>query len=43
MYWQGSIHYPGDPYKVTDNHTFTAVWKRNEPIPPYDPPRTGDK
>ena len=43
VYWQGSIHYPGDPYKVTDNHTFTAVWKRNEPIPPYDPPRTGDR
>lgn len=41
VYWQGSIHYPGDPYKVTNNHTFTAVWKRNEPIPPYDPPRTG--
>ena len=43
LYWQGSIHYPGDPYLVTEDHTFTAVWKKDEPVPPYVPPRTGDQ
>ena len=42
LYWQGSIYYPGDPYTVKEDHAFTAVWKRNEPVPPHVPPRTGD-
>ena len=26
-YWQGSAYNPGDQYQVTENHTFTAIWK----------------
>ena len=26
--WQGSSYQPGDEYTVSDDHTFTAVWKR---------------
>ncbi len=37
MYWQGSKYQPGDQYKVEGNHTFTAVWKKNEAKP-----NTGD-
>ncbi len=28
VYWQGSKYYSNDNYKVTDNHTFTAKWKK---------------
>ena len=27
-YWKGSKYYPGNNYKVTENHTFTAQWKK---------------
>lgn len=27
-YWQGSEYHPGDSYTVTEDHTFTAVWKK---------------
>ena len=27
-YWKGSKYYPGNKYKVTENHTFTAQWKK---------------
>ena len=26
LYWEGSIYYPGDTYKVKDHHKFTAKW-----------------
>lgn len=32
-YWKGSEYYPGDVYKVEDNHTFTAVWKKDSKNP----------
>lgn len=28
-YWEGSKYYPGDQYKVVENHTFKAIWKSN--------------
>lgn len=28
LYWKGSKHNPGDPYKVVDNHTFVAQWNK---------------
>ena len=27
-YWKGSKYHPGDKYKVTGKHTFTAVWEK---------------
>ena len=50
-YWEGSKYYPGDQYKVVDNHTFKAKWKPN-PTPKgkdttynnrYDVPYTKDE
>ena len=29
-YWMGSEYYPGDSYKVSGDHTFTAVWTEND-------------
>ena len=29
-YWKGSAYNPGDPYTVTGDHTFTAVWAANQ-------------
>lgn len=29
-YWKGSKYYPGDKYKVEEDHTFTAQWKLAE-------------
>lgn len=26
LYWKGSKFYPGDSYKVTENHDFVAIW-----------------
>ena len=40
VYWKGSEYQPGDKYTVTEDHTFTAVWR---PEVPYNPPRTGDE
>ena len=42
LFWRGSVYYPGDPYPVNENHTFTAEWKKEDPtpVPPYIPPRT---
>lgn len=34
-YWQGSNYYPGEKYRVTEDHTFTAIWRRDR-IPPED-------
>ena len=28
LYWKGSEYNPGDRYRVTGDHTFTAQWKR---------------
>ena len=33
LYWEGSQYNPGDTYTVTEDHTFTARW-RKEPDPP---------
>ena len=30
LYWEGSVYYPDDSYTVTEDHTFTAQWKKNE-------------
>lgn len=30
LYWRGSKYDPGDRYRVTGNHTFTAVWEPND-------------
>lgn len=39
-YWEGSVHHPGDQYKVVGDHTFTAIWDK-----PEDPnkPKPDDK
>lgn len=39
-YWEGSVHHPGDQYKVVGDHTFTAIW--NKPEDP-DKPKPDDK
>ena len=38
LYWEGSSYQPGDKYTVTEDHTFTAQWKKVDP----DVPDTGD-
>ena len=30
LYWKGSAYQPGQSYTVTNNHTFTAEWKKND-------------
>lgn len=30
QYWKGSKYLPGDKYTVKGDHSFTAVWKKNE-------------
>ena len=39
-HWEGSKYYPGDPYTVTEDHTFVAQWGRVEGA--MLSPRTGD-
>ena len=29
LHWKGSEYQPGDAYTVTENHTFTAQWKKD--------------
>lgn len=42
-YWMGSEYYPGDSYKVTGDHTFTAVWTINSADDgKNEPPADGD-
>ena len=33
-YWQGSRYEGSQSYTVTDNHTFTAIWKQVNPTTP---------
>lgn len=40
QYWQGSVHHPGDEYKVVGDHTFTAIWDKPEDP---DKPKPDDK
>lgn len=40
LYWEGSKYNPGDKYTVTEDHTFTAVWKKNSKS--NTSPTTGD-
>lgn len=40
--WKGSEYQPGDRYTVTEDHTFTAQWKKN-PAPDPGKPGTPDK
>lgn len=28
LYWKGSEYQPGDDYQATEDHTFTAMWKK---------------
>ena len=28
-YWKGSKYHPGDKYTVSEDHTLTAVWKKD--------------
>ena len=37
VFWEGSVYYPGDVYNVTEDHTFTAVWKKEKPEPAPSP------
>ena len=40
LYWKGSKYNPGDTYKVTEDHVFTAVWQKDESpgtSDPFDP------
>ena len=30
--WRGSDYQPGDPYTVTEDHTFTAQWRYDSPL-----------
>ena len=30
-YWKGSEYYPGDTYRVTGDHIFTAQWNEDAP------------
>lgn len=39
-YWEGSVHHPGDQYKVVGDHTFTAIWDKPEDP---DKPKPDDK
>ena len=51
-YWKGSSYQPGQSYKVTGDHTFTAQWKAESKTTPTTPtkattptkslPKTGD-
>ena len=34
QYWEGSEHYPGQEYLVSEDHVFTAVWKKQENTTP---------
>ena len=50
LYWKGSEYYPGDRYAVTEDHVFTAQWKKsakpenkNKPGRPGGGIRTGDE
>ena len=38
LYWQGSVHYPGDSYVANEDHVFVAQWQRRNPWSPA----TGD-
>ena len=29
-YWKGSKYYPGDSYTVEEDHTLTAIWKKDK-------------
>ena len=41
LYWKGSKHYPGNEYTVVGDHTFTAVWQKND-VSDETSPKTGD-
>ncbi len=47
-HWQGSSYQPGDEYKVTEDHIFTAQWEKkdtppdDEDDPPGDDPEDDD-
>ena len=43
LYWKGSVYYPGDKYKVEEDHTLTAQWKKlREPDPEPTEPQPGN-
>ena len=40
LYWSGSVYYPGDLYRVTEDHVLTAIWDAKDVeivIPGQDP------
>ena len=42
LYWEGSKYYAGDEYEVDENHTFKAVWQKNQDSgSSYRLPKTG--
>ena len=41
QHWEGSKYQPGDSYTVTENHTFTAQWKKNDTPSPAPKPSPG--
>ena len=43
LYWKGSEYHPGDKYTVTEDHVFTAQWKKNAKPGDPDKPDKPDK
>lgn len=43
MYWKGSELHPGDKYTVKGDHTFTAIWKKNDQPDPKPTPKPDPK
>lgn len=45
-YWKGSKYHPGDAYTVVGDHTFTAMWEKNqektESETPHETPKRED-
>ena len=42
-YWKGSEYQPGDKYTVTEDHTFTAQWKKAGTSVVTEPSGNSDK
>ena len=43
LYWKGSEYHPGDKYKVTEDHAFTAEWEQIKEETSPNVPKTGDE
>lgn len=43
LYWKGSQYQPGDKYTVSEDHSFTAQWKKSDPQPTPEPDNPSGK